>query len=57
MKTEKKKKQKFIKTIIIFSLGIVVGYSVARPDKVKKLWKDLVENSNKGVDFIKHQYK
>jgi len=56
MKTENKKKQ-IIKTTLIFGLGIAVGYSVARPDKVKRLWQGLLENKNKGVDFIKHHYK
>ena len=55
MKTKKKKE--IIKTIVIFGLGVAVGYSVAQPDKVKKLWKGLLENTNKGVDFIKHHYK
>ena len=56
MKTKKKKKE-IIKTVVIFSFGIAVGYSVARPDKIKKLWQGLIESKNKGVDFIKHQYK
>jgi hypothetical protein len=55
MKTEKKKQ--IIKTMLIFGLGVAVGYSVAQPDKVKKLWNGLLESKNKGVDFIKHQYK
>ena len=56
MKTKNKKKE-IIKTIVIFGLGIAVGYSVAQPDKVKGLWNGLIENKNKGVDFIKHHYK
>ena len=56
MKTKNKKKE-IIKTIVIFGLGIAVGYSVARPDKVKRLWQGLLGNKNKGVDFIKHHYK
>jgi len=56
MKTKNKKKE-IIKTILILGLGIAVGYSVAKPEKVKKLWTGLVENKNKGVNFIKHQYK
>jgi len=56
MKTKNKKKE-IIKTITYISFGIIVGYSIARPDKVKKLWKGLTEKNNKGVEFIKHHYK
>jgi hypothetical protein len=53
----KNKKKEIIKTIVIFGLGVAVGYSVARPDKVKALLEGLVESRNKGVNFIKHHYK